>query len=583
MSVLENVVGGLANAAGSGYTANLVTQGQKDRKASAHEQLQANTKMILDEVQDLHEKKSRLQPGTDDQAIGAIDKRLGELQGSFTDLYHPEKNPGALQYLGGFLKAHLGGKPQVPATPAEAKAKFSWASGPAGLAPPSATEDKIGLWMKDATNNLVPARLVNGKAVPITMPQGMTAQGTTLPKPEAENWVPQEVTFPDGTKATLQRNSKSGEWTDLAGNAVPKERLATAAIQPKPAPGSNSKFSQEAAVYEKQWGKKIADWTPEELSYFNQKTAYDSARSGSSTTTRLEKDENGVIHPVEITNLHGPTRPPVDPHAGGSRTPSFTPPAQPQGLKVAGNISLGDRPILHNPDGSISSERSFSIGTDQGEVLIPRIFDGKDHTEQEAIEHYRKTGEHMGIFDTPANADAYAEAVHNRQIPRNAGEAKQRVAAHAPKTPATATPNVREGAPLSFKGTTPTVTKARNDVTEATKLSSIADQVSQNPNDAVNQKRLAVALERASAGRFTTQALNYIIKAGWGNTIEGWANSTTTGALPADVLRQLVAGAHQNLKASQDALRTAEGGGPPAATGSKEVHYKIVNGQLVAQ
>src|SRR6202142_3621083 len=95
--------------------------------------------------------------------------------------------------------------------------------------------------------------------------------------------------------------------------------------------------------------------------------------------------------------------------------------------------------------------------------------------------------------------------------------------------------------------------KADNDVLEATKLSSIADQVATKPNDAINQKRLAVALERASAGRFTTQALDYIIKAGWGNTVEQWASNPSTGALPQDVMRQLIDGAHQNLKAAQDA------------------------------
>jgi hypothetical protein len=100
-------------------------------------------------------------------------------------------------------------------------------------------------------------------------------------------------------------------------------------------------------------------------------------------------------------------------------------------------------------------------------------------------------------------------------------------------------------------------TAARKEYEAAVKLDSIARQVALNPNDAVNQKRLAVALERASAGRFTTQALDYIIKAGWGNTIEQWANNPSTGALPADVIRQLVDGAHQNLKASKDALNAA--------------------------
>lgn len=116
----------------------------------------------------------------------------------------------------------------------------------------------------------------------------------------------------------------------------------------------------------------------------------------------------------------------------------------------------------------------------------------------------------------------------------------------------------------------PGFTKAQNDLTEATKLASIADQVAQNPNDAINQKRLAVALERASAGRFTVQALDYIIKAGWGNTIEQWVNNPSTGALPADVMRQLIDGAHQNLKAAKDAVDAVRAPAPKADGGSKE-------------
>jgi len=81
-----------------------------------------------------------------------------------------------------------------------------------------------------------------------------------------------------------------------------------------------------------------------------------------------------------------------------------------------GNINLSGRPVLHNSDGTISSEKSFSIGTDKGEVLIPLIVNGKELTQKQAIEHYKKTGEHMGIFDTADNADAYATKVHGRKL-----------------------------------------------------------------------------------------------------------------------------------------------------------------------
>ena len=86
------------------------------------------------------------------------------------------------------------------------------------------------------------------------------------------------------------------------------------------------------------------------------------------------------------------------------------------GLRVPGTITnLFNRPILYNPDGGYSTTSSMSFGTDKGEVLIPTVIDGKRLTKADAIAHYRKTGEHLGIFDTPAHADAYAEALHNQQ------------------------------------------------------------------------------------------------------------------------------------------------------------------------
>jgi hypothetical protein len=134
MPLAEDIIGGLANAAGSTSVAGEVASRKENRRATQLEQLHAQTQMTLDEVHRLHDEKAKLHPGTDDQAIQAIDKRLGELQQHFTDLYHPEKNPGALQHLGGFLKQHLSRRkqPQVPTTPAQAKAQFSWAGTPAG-------------------------------------------------------------------------------------------------------------------------------------------------------------------------------------------------------------------------------------------------------------------------------------------------------------------------------------------------------------------------------------------------------------------------------------------------------------------
>ena len=89
--------------------------------------------------------------------------------------------------------------------------------------------------------------------------------------------------------------------------------------------------------------------------------------------------------------------------------------SKPQGMIEPGNLDPWHRRKLNNGNGTYSTTLSFSIGTDKGETLIPQVVAGKLLTKREAIAHFNKTGQHLGVFASPDAADAYAQALHNAQ------------------------------------------------------------------------------------------------------------------------------------------------------------------------
>ena len=85
-----------------------------------------------------------------------------------------------------------------------------------------------------------------------------------------------------------------------------------------------------------------------------------------------------------------------------------------------GNIDLYDRPIYHNPDGTISTVESVSF-EDNGEWVLCTTIIFDEHgdpaklTEQQAYDYYYNTGEYLGKFETFDECEVYAVRLHEQQ------------------------------------------------------------------------------------------------------------------------------------------------------------------------
>jgi hypothetical protein len=98
----------------------------------------------------------------------------------------------------------------------------------------------------------------------------------------------------------------------------------------------------------------------------------------------------------------------------------FVIPGPHPGLIIPGNLNLWARPVIRNPNGSYSTVSSVSYrlqfrvdGRDRWlEVLMPEAFGSRTHTGPEALAQFRRTGGHLGMFDTADHANRYGDRLH---------------------------------------------------------------------------------------------------------------------------------------------------------------------------
>lgn len=477
--------------------------GQEHKQALSDAELEQNIGDANDNITGFRKQLSDLAPGTAEHEQA----KLG-LQNAIqarTQLFHPNKNPTAMTKFGHMLLDHVPGHqaapPPVPVN-----------------APTIAATPAVSVNAPGASSLPMAAQPVDRSVIPMNRPTpAVDAPASSVPA-LGDN----SVNLPQGSFRTVQ-----GPQTPQQMRAQAQANLVAGSV-PGPTPGALTP-EEEHAVARVQGGldpRAAPDKPDAPLKKTEMVPGHDA--QGNPVMGYVE---NGKFVPVAGTTV-APPKPPPQSNSALSMILRANNPEVTDGkyTKKMVDAALVDQKRLTTP-GTNSSHEVITYD-DYGNASIATLDTSSRKT-------FGDSG--GGTPSSAGNGTAGSKpGGKTRTVGTSGGGGSNRL---------TPLPGVHRN--------TTAQSKSNTDVVDATKLNSVAQQVLQHPHDAVNQKRLAVALERMSAGRFTTQALDYIIKAGWGNTIEQWANNPTTGELPADIVRQLVDGASQNLQASKDARTEA--------------------------
>lgn len=85
----------------------------------------------------------------------------------------------------------------------------------------------------------------------------------------------------------------------------------------------------------------------------------------------------------------------------------------PKGVVVPGTTDLTKQPEVMTPEGDPATVRSIGVQFDDGYYLLPTVTpDGRLLSDDEAIEEFKSTGKHLGIFESQHDSDLYGWKLH---------------------------------------------------------------------------------------------------------------------------------------------------------------------------
>lgn len=88
-----------------------------------------------------------------------------------------------------------------------------------------------------------------------------------------------------------------------------------------------------------------------------------------------------------------------------------------KGLVNQGSLDVNSLiAVVNNEDGSVSTVKTIGVNIDGLETVIPTVHkDGHIMSEKEAVEHFKKTGENFGQFNSVEDATRFSLSLHDRQ------------------------------------------------------------------------------------------------------------------------------------------------------------------------